>query len=196
MQRGWSQNTNHYHIMVDDEVRNHQRRDVAIHVSGNELSNFDILDYVEKIKIPGFLGVYMRDTLPSKNWNRKVSQSGIMNLNTSKQRGVHWVAWSCIPGNGIYYFDSFGQDIPHELLIYLKSKKQIKNDIPNIQRNIIVVQTTDSSECGRLCMYVLKCLTKNISFDAIIQVLKKRYDQTTTTRKTKEKTKGGGGGGG
>ena len=72
-----------------------------------------------------------------------------------------------------------------ELLKYLKTKEEVLNDTPVIQRNIHVIQTLYSSECGRLSLYVLKCLSQNISFDKIIQSLKMRYDNIIKIQDTK-----------
>ena len=119
----------------------------------------------------------MRDTLPSKSWDRNTPQFGIMNLNKSNQTGIHWVAWGYIPNNGVYYFDSFGADVPIELLKYLKTKEELAKNEGLIQQNIYVVQKLGTSECGRLSLYVLKCLSESIPFDKIIQVLKIRYDE-------------------
>ena len=55
-------------------------RKVIVRVPGRAMSNLDILYYVDKIQLPNFVGVYMRDTLPSKSWNRNTPQFGIMNL--------------------------------------------------------------------------------------------------------------------
>ena len=155
---------------------------VIVHVPGTAMANLDILYYVEKIQLPNFVGVYMRDTLPSESWDRNTPQFGIMNLNKANQIGVHWIAWGYIPNNGIYVFDSFGADVPIELLRYLKTKEELAKNEGLIHRNIYVVQKLGSSECGRLSLYVLKCLSKNIPFDKIIQVLKIRYDDAANTR--------------
>lgn len=145
-----------------------------LHIPGSVLSNLDIMYYVKHLPIPNFLGVFMRDELKNGDKGRKV-QCGIMNLNTSKQPGVHWVAWFKNPQVGVIYFDSYGQDTPNELTRYLKTAGRVKPVI--IQRNIYIVQSAVSSECGRLCLFVLKALSNNIDFDKIIQVLKERYDE-------------------
>ena len=162
------------------------RKEVIVNIPGTAMSNLDILYYVEKIQLPHFVGVFMRDGLPSNSWDRNIPQFGIMNLNKSNQIGVHWVGWGCIPNNGIYFFDSFGEDAPIELQKYLKTKKELLKKTGVIQRNIYVVQMLDSSECGRLSLYVLKCLSRNIPFDKIIQVLKIRYDDAINS-KSREK---------
>ena len=162
------------------------REEVTVNIPGTAMSNLDILYYVEKIQLPHFVGVFMRDGLPSNSWNRNIPQFGIMNLNKSNQIGVHWVGWGFVPNNGTYYFDSFGADAPIELQKYLKTKEELLKKTSVIQHNIHVVQMLDSSECGRLCLYVLKCLSRNIPFDRIIQVLKIRYDDAIK-RKSRKK---------
>ena len=111
-------------------------RKVIVRVPGRAMSNLDILYYVDKIQLPNFVGVYMRDTLPNKSWNRNTPQFGIMNLNKSNQPGVHWVAWAYIPNNGVYNFDSFGSDVPIELLKYLKTKEELAKNKGLIQQNM------------------------------------------------------------
>ena len=110
-------------------------QEVIVRVPGTAMTNLDILYYVEKIQLPNFVGVYMRDTLPSNSWDRNTPQFGIMNLNKANQIGVHWVAWGCIPNNGIYFFDSFGADLPIELLKYLKTKEELAKNEGLIQQN-------------------------------------------------------------
>ena len=156
---------------------NKTSRKVIVRVPGSAMTNLDILYYVKKIKLPNFVGVYMRDTLPNKSWNRNNPQFGIMNLNKANQMGEHWVAWGYVPNNSAYYFDSFGADVPIELLKYLKTKEELAKNEGLIQQNIYVVQKLGTSECGRLSLYVLKCLSENIPFDKIIQVLKIRHDE-------------------
>ncbi len=155
----------------------------SLSIPGTEMTNFDILRYVDAIPIPNFIGVFMRDQLPISSRNI-LPQYGIMNLNTSKQRGIHWVGWVCTSKTKAYYFDSFGLDVPIELYKYLKIEKKVL-----IQSNINVVQTETSSECGRLCLFVLKCLSKEIPYDNILQTLKIRYDETNTAKINKKPNK-------
>ena len=147
-----------------------------LQIPGSVLSNLDIMYYVKHLPIPNFLGVFMRDEVIKGGCKGAKEQCGIMNLNTSNQRGIHWVAWFKNPDVGTIYFDSFGQDTPSELIRYLKTKKELSEDRAVIKRNIYIVQSPFASECGRLCLFVLKSLSNNIDFDQIIQVLKKRYD--------------------
>ena len=65
------------------------------------LSNFDILKIAKYLEIPYFKGVFTRDQLPEKLENK---ESGIVNFNTSKEPGSHWVAYFR-DGNQKIYFE-------------------------------------------------------------------------------------------
>ena len=54
------------------------------------LTNFDIFKLVDTLQVPNFRGVFMRDELPKKIKNL---ECGVMNLNTHKQSGSHWVCY-------------------------------------------------------------------------------------------------------
>ena len=131
----------------------------------------DILNYVRRLRIPNFCGVKMRDELPSKP--RKI-ESGILNLNTSYEAGSHWVAWYK-DGKERYYFDSFGEPPPIEMMQYLKSNRELELDLPAIRQNAVTVQHDISNECGSLCIFVLKQLSNGIPFSKILETLQDRY---------------------
>ena len=122
------------------------------------LSNFDILKIAKYLEIPYFKGVFTRDQLPEKLENK---ESGIVNFNTSKEPGSHWVAYFR-DGNQKIYFDSFGQVIPTEIEKYLKTKEEYQNNLPVIQRNTDIVQEPNTVICGHLCLYVLDNLSKGL----------------------------------
>ena len=113
----------------------------------------------------------MRDELPSKP--RKI-ESGILNLNTSYEAGSHWVAWYK-DGKERYYFDSFGEPPPIEMMQYLKSNRELELDLPAIRQNALTVQHDISNECGSLCIFVLKQLSNGIPFSKILETLQDRY---------------------
>ena len=142
----------------------------GVAVSEKSLTNFDVIDYAEILQIPNFRGVFMRDKLPKRTEN----ECGIMNLNTSSQRGSHWVAWY-VSGNTKIYFDSFGQHVPYELVRYLKTPREYRRKTLCIERNALIVQHINTSECGALCLFVLKRLSSNTSYGDIIHILRKRY---------------------
>ena len=91
----------------------------GINVPEKALTNYDLIKCVTWQSIPHFRCVFMRDTLPSVP--RKV-ECGNVNINTSAEKGSHWV---CYYKNGTLciYFDSFGQITPLEVQNYLKRCK-------------------------------------------------------------------------
>ena len=141
-------------------------------ISGRVLNDIDLRYYSTELGLKDFRGFFMRNTLPSKP---RRNECGILNLETDRENGSHWVAWHKRAKNR-FYFDSFGQDIPSELEIYLKSTREYTQNNAVILCNSVIVQHLDTSECGRLCLFVLKCLSENRKFDDILQSLKIRYD--------------------
>ena len=133
------------------------------------LTNLDILRYVDQENIPNFRGVFMRDTLPRSGPNQ--TECGVVNLNTSHEPGSHWVCYFK-DGEKRVYFDSFGQITPIEIQKYLKTSQEIKKNAMVIQRNTDIVQAINSSNCGQLCLAVLKALTSGVSFQQIINTLR------------------------
>lgn len=144
----------------------------GVSISEKTLTNFNLIAYVEKLQIPNFRGVFMRDNLPKRK--RKGNECGILNFNTTAQNGSHWVAWF-VSGDTKIYFDSFGQHVPLELLQYLKTPEEYRERTPCIERNALVVQHINTSECGALCLFVLKHLNSNIPYENVIHRLHKRY---------------------
>ena len=124
----------------------------GISVPDKVLTNYDLREYVTRLKIPQFRGVFMRDTLPKAP--HKI-ECGIVNLNTSAGKGSHWV---CYYKNGTrrIYFDSYGQITPLEIQNYLKTRRE--RGVGVIQRNTDIVQPVNTSICGHLCLFVLKAL--------------------------------------
>ena len=138
------------------------------------LSDHDIMYYVARLKIPNFRIVCMRDELigigrPLKN------ECGILNFQTHLQKGSHWTCWFK-NGKDRYYFDSYGEPPPQELLKYLKTAAEY--NLPAIKRSAVTVQQDESSECGALCLYVLKKLSNGVQFSYILDRLLKRYEKS------------------
>ena len=116
----------------------------------------------------------MRDEISSLV-PRTREECGILNLNRRDQPGSHWVCWVKIERDR-YYFDSYAEKPPPEVLKYLKTKNELKTDKPSIHCNASTVQKCGSKECGALCLYVIFNMLKNgQSFTAVIQNLEKRY---------------------
>ena len=138
------------------------------------LTNFDLISYIEKLKVPYFQRVFMRDELPSRKHS---VECGIMNLNKSNQIGSHWVCFVRDEKDRIY-FDSFGQITPTEMQKYLKSKSEFDNEKSVIQRNSDIVQRPNTHVCGHLCLVVLTSLMReHLSYQAVLNSLNYGYSQ-------------------
>ena len=102
------------------------------------LSNFDLLQWVDFLKIPNFKGIFARDeVMPRKH------SPCIINLDSLENAGTHWVC--CVPGGrALWYFDSFGMGFPQE---FKSSKPVIWNSSQ--------LQNINSVLCGYYCLYFL-----------------------------------------
>lgn len=109
------------------------------------LSNFDIIKCANKLKLPYFRGVFMKDTLPQKIYE---NESAIVNLDSIKGEGTHWVSYFK-KGLNIEYFDSFGNlKPPVELQCYFFST----NQPVTIHYNYFPKQKENTINCGHLCL--------------------------------------------
>ena len=109
------------------------------------LSNLDLLNWVKKLGIKHFRGIYSKDVLPDRI---KRNEVGIINLDSQIGPGTHWVAYRNNK-NGSEYFDSFGLIMPNKVMKYLMiSGKQIFYSGDEIQER-------DSVLCGYWCLYYL-----------------------------------------
>ena len=107
------------------------------------LTNLQLIDFVRKLKIPNFRGVFSLDTLPH---NKRKSESAIINLAQSYLPGTHWVLLFRNNSEKIY-FDSFGAVTPEIIQKFLKSKKEYENDIKCIQRSTEQIQDFNTEVC-------------------------------------------------
>lgn len=116
------------------------------------MSNFDILEYAKKLKIPNFRGVYMRNALPSSGPHYR--ESAIVNLDDASGPGTNWVAYRK-RGNDVVYFDSFGDlQPPLDLLLYLS--------VDRVKYNPQRYQDFGTYNCGHLCLQFLSGGLKSI----------------------------------
>ena len=137
------------------------------------MSNFDLLNWVKKLGIKHFRGVYSRDALPTKILKNEV---GIINLDSQIGSGTHWVAYRN-GKNVAEYFDSFGLIMPNEVMKYLMtSGKQIFYSGDEIQER-------DSILCGYWCLYYLNERQKGVPMLNVIHNTKfDMNDQTVNHR--------------
>ena len=121
------------------------------------LSNFDLLKWVEFLKIKNFKGIFSRD---SKDHLHRTG-SCIINLDDEIGNGTHWVATD-IKGKNVFYFDSFAQPPPIEFVHYAKRiGKQI------IFNSGHPIQELQSVRCGYYCLYFLNEIRKKSFYDVL-----------------------------
>ena len=73
---------------------------------------------------------------------------------------------------------SFGQDVPIEIVKYLKSCKEFKNNVAVIARNTDIVQRVNTHVCGHLCLFVLVSLMReHLSYQQVLDILQNGYSQ-------------------
>ena len=141
----------------------------------NGLTNIDICKYARELRVPYFRGVFMRDTLPRKPYSK---ECGIVNFNTSKQSGSHWICYYKDGMNQRIYFDSFGQTTLIEVQKYLKTKNEYETEKAVIQRNTDIVQRVNTHVCGHLCLFMLTSLAReHLTFQEVLNRLNDGYAQ-------------------
>lgn len=124
-----------------------------------ELSNFDILDILDKKNI-SINGVYSKDLLPKL-------KKGFYVINIQNSQDGDGTHWTCLYfGDNNIYFDSFGSPAPVEVQEHLKD--YFFNDKQ--------VQNIDSSACGYYCIAFILWMSKNNKtkndFDKFLDVFK------------------------
>lgn len=98
--------------------------------------------------IKNFRGVFVKDKLPK---SPRINECAIVNLDNEDGVGTHWVAYSKLDNN-VLYFDSFGNlKPPEELVRYWGDGKIIKY-------NRDAFQTFDQTNCGFWCIKFLKSI--------------------------------------
>ena len=94
------------------QLNSHSR----LHFLIKALSNFDLMNWVKKLGIKHFRGIYSRDGL----LNKIKKECGIINLDDIQGSGTHWVCYRNID-NVVEYFDPFGLIMPNEALKYFRT---------------------------------------------------------------------------
>ena len=107
------------------------------------------MDWVKKLGITHFRGIYSRDGLPYKI--RK--ECGIINLDDIQGPGTHWVCYrnldSVLGKPVVEYFDPFGLRMPNEALEYFRTaRKRIVYSMDETQNRNTVLY-------GYWCLYYL-----------------------------------------
>ena len=129
-------------------------------IRNKPLSQYDLMDFINKFKIKHFQGIYMRDGLPLLQRG-----CGIMNLDLESGNGTHWTCWYWKNHDTCYYFDSFGLAPPTEFYRYASGT--------DVLHNTYKIQRLDDVICGHLCVLVLYLLNAGIPFHEILLFLYK-----------------------
>ena len=117
-----------------------------------------------------YAGVFPIDLLPDV---LKPQQVYILNLDTSKEEGSHWVCLQTIGApDTITYFDSFGSPPPLEII-----PKLLRNG-KNIVYSDIAVQSILSQYCGYHCLMVTLLMERNFTLkDILVNCYKAEEEQ-------------------
>lgn len=128
------------------------------------LSNFDIIDLTDKMKLP-LKSILMRDEMD------KLKEEGfyIINLDTSNNNGTHWTALYFHPLNS-YYCDSFGFVAPLE----------VEQKIKPYHYNDADIQDYNSNACGWYCIAFIKFLHDKTNKEVAFREFLKLFSNKTT----------------
>jgi hypothetical protein len=109
---------------------------------------------------PIFLGVFPFNLAPKIH---SLPSALILNLDSSKKPGSHWIALYFTTKGICEYFDSYGRKPEAHILKYIKSncKKYTFNNT--------CVQDLWTTSCGQMCLYFLTWRSKGIPFTEIIK---------------------------
>jgi hypothetical protein len=115
-------------------------------------TNFDLKKIAKDLNLK--IKILMRNEVtPSINNNKSI----IMNLETTKQDGSHWVAFYQ-RSRAKFYFDPYG----------ILPPKNITYKFGQVMYNTLQIQPDGTRMCGQLCLWVLYQLSLEESFDNII----------------------------
>ena len=123
------------------------------------MSNFDLLEWCQYLKIP-IKNVLSRDKTVPHNHKQALF---IYNLEPSYMGGSHWVA-TYVKDNVINYFDSFGMQPFQELVNHAKRK-----NLTLLHQNQ-QLQNLYTTTCGYFCLYFLNEMHKDGDYFDLLQV--------------------------
>ena len=137
-------------------------------------TNIELLDLVNKLKIPNFKQIIMRDEF--NNLDKPLeNESGIYNLGDHKTIGTHWCSWYKNKNNW-YHFDSFGIDPCMEFRKYCNlNEVQLKRSFsPKIHSHSFQIQDLKDINCGEWCILFLYLMNKEIKYEKVISFMTAR----------------------
>jgi len=118
----------------------------------------DEIDKVMKYLRPkGYVGCIAKDEIKDLKVKHGKPCGFVVNLDTTKQKGSHWVAVNIVPNSAVEYFDSFGaypsKDM--EQNIWDLAWKVLTTNYPKWKVNTVKKQDAKSSNCGFFAMQFL-----------------------------------------
>ncbi len=117
----------------------------------------DAIQIDEKISVPGFLGTFGYDELPTR---KDGNFSLIVNTEVSTEPGDHWVAL-VQKDNLLYFLDSYGRNFKNPTFprgFRETIKKYVGNS--SFKFNPLLLQQFLSNTCGDYCVYFIQELDK------------------------------------
>ena len=131
--------------------KGHCQKDIFFEKLNNKdlypISNFKINEILNDDK--NYIATFNKSNVPIL----KNNESTIVNLVDLNERGTHWIAMKFID-NKLFYFDSYGIPFIPDII-----KKQYDKIITNIYR----IQSINSNECRKFCIFFIKANIQNES---------------------------------
>ena len=120
----------------------------------------DKITYLDKLHGVGrklfgvkFKGVFPSDKIPKLN---DLSPYCILNLDSSKEKGSHWIALAKMDDDKTLVYDSFGRDYKRIIPdLNFSGNGRIKNTEKDAEQNIL------QTDCGARCLAFLMVYDKN-----------------------------------
>lgn len=159
----WKRNPNEWLTTVDIQkvMKQWEKADPTFIFLGPSPINYDTHIMYNECVWEDICKFDLLDTI--KNNIKKVGM--IFNLDRHTEPGSHWVAiYIDINKEEIYYFDSYGDDIPKQLLKLCENVKEQSDNKYKIFVNKKVHQR-GNSECGMYCLYFIIQLLNGTHFD-------------------------------
>ena len=125
----------------------------------NGTTNIELQAIVDKLGIPNFKGIFCKDELTSnKAGEPSDTECAIINLDNSDGTGTHWCSYYRKNRND-FYFSSFGDDPPNELVNYLGKP---------ILTHTHILQQFEDNTCGEFSVLFLYLMSRGFPFEQVI----------------------------
>lgn len=112
----------------------------------------EIHKIAKSIPIPGFIGVFAADALPSHSVVTRCCF--ICNTDPASEPGTHWLAFNFIDPLRYEFFDSYGQSLSTAYSAIIQSSPMLSR-ATCIAENTKALQSLNSNLCGQYCLYFL-----------------------------------------